>query len=113
MVTIEQTKDDFIFNLSGFHKIWALRSSITVSRKDIINAYQDEEELHKFPGFRLGTHIPFLITAGTYFLKGKRNFWDVMVEKNAIIVELQNNIFSKLYIQVKNPEETLQILNTK
>lgn len=113
MVTIEQTKDNFIFKLSGFHQIWALKSSISVPKQDIIKAYQDRNELLKFPGLRLGTHIPFLITAGTYFIKGKRNFWDVMVEKNAIIIELQNHIFTKLYIQVKNPEETLQLLNSK
>lgn len=113
MVSIEQTTDNFIFKLSGFHQIWALKSSITVPKKDIVRAYQDREELKKFPGFRLGTHIPFIITAGTYFWKGKSNFWDVMVEKNTIIVELQNHIYSKLYIQVKNPEETLKQLNSK
>ncbi|MEC4005285.1 hypothetical protein OX283_011515 [Flavobacterium sp. SUN052] len=113
MITIQQTQDNFIFKLSGFHQIWALKSSITVPKKNVIRAYQDQQELHKFPGFRLGTHIPFLITAGTYFLRGKQNFWDVMVEKNAVIVELQNHIFTKLYIQVKNPQETLQLLNSK
>jgi hypothetical protein len=113
MVTIQQTEDNYIFKLSGFHQIWALKSSVTVPKNNIVRAYQDREELKKFPGFRLGTHIPFVITAGTYFLGGKRNFWDVMVEKNAIIVELQNHIYHKLYIQVKNQQEALQILNSK
>jgi hypothetical protein len=113
MVIIEQTKDNFIFKLSGFHKIWALRNSITVPKQDIIRSYQDKQELEKFSGFRLGTHIPFLITAGTYFLNGKQNFWDVMIKKNTIIVELQHHYFTKLYIQVKNPQETLQLLNSK
>jgi hypothetical protein len=113
MVKIEQTKDNFIFNISGFHKIWALKSSITVPKLGIIRAYQDREELQKFPGFRVGTHIPFLITAGTYFLNEKRNFWDVMIKNNTIIVELQHHNFAKLYIEVTNPGEALQLLNSK
>ena len=113
MVIIERTNTEFVFKLSGFHKIWALRSSITISKQDLIRAYQDQDELNKFPGFRFGTYIPFLITAGTYFLKGKRNYWDVMDKKNTVIIELQSHYFSKLYIQVKNPLEAIQMLNFK
>jgi hypothetical protein len=61
----------------------------------------------------VGTYIPFLITAGTFSWKGKRTFWDVMREKNTIIVVLKNNIYNKLYLEVQNPEAALHLLNTK
>jgi hypothetical protein len=113
MVSIEQTADNYIFKLSRFHKIWALKSKLIIEKENIVTAYQDKEELYNFKGFRIGTYIPFLITAGTFYWKGKRNFWDVMSYKNTIIVVLKNHIYDKLYIEVQNPEEALQLLNTK
>ena len=110
MVTIVKTDDEFIFKISPWHQLWSLKNNISVSKKDIINVYQDASELKKWKGFRIGTEIPSIIAAGTFSWKGKRNFWDVMKNKNTIIVELQNNIYNKLYIEVKNPEESISIL---
>lgn len=113
MVTISESNDKYIFKINGWHQIWALESKITIDKKNIVNAYQDSNELKNFKGFRFGTYIPFLITAGTYSWKGKRNFWDVMRHKNTIIVTLQNHTYNKLYIEVENPETSLQLLNSK
>jgi hypothetical protein len=111
MVTIEVQDNNYVFHMKGLHKIWALKSKITVPKNDVIKAYQDQEELHKFCGFRVGTYVPFVIIAGTYFLKGKKNFWDMTREKNTIIVELKNHYYSKLYIEVENPENAMSLLN--
>lgn len=111
MVAIEIQEHNYVFHIKGMHKIWALRSKITVPKNDVIKAYQDPEELHEFCGFRVGTYVPFVIIAGTYFLKGKKNFWDMTREKNTIIVALKNQYYHKLYIEVENPENALSILN--
>lgn len=110
MVTIVKSDDKFIFKISPWHQIWSLKSKIIISKKDVVNVYQDTSELKKWKGFRIGTQIPGVITAGTFSWKGKRNFWDVMKNKNTIIVELRNNIYNKLYIEVKNPAESISIL---
>ena len=60
-----------------------------------------------------GTQVPWVITAGTYIKKGKRNFWDVCNKKNAIIVELTDSYYHKLIIEVENPELVMQQLNAK
>ena len=111
MVAISTINDKIVFKIKGLHQIWALQDKIIVSKNDIVNAYQDREELNNWKGLRIGTHIPFLITAGTYTWKGKRNFWDVMNKKNTIIVELQNHVYHKLYLEVENPEEALNIVS--
>lgn len=113
MVTITVSNSKFIFKINGWHQIWALENKITIDKENIVNAYQDNDELKKFKGFRLGTHIPFLITAGTFSWKGKRNFWDVMQHKKTIIVVLKNHTYNKLYIEVENPETSLSLLNNK
>lgn len=113
MILITETPTDFIFEMKGFHKIWTFRNKIRISKNKIIIAYQNQEELKNWKGFRFGTYIPFLITAGSYFCNGKRNFWDVMNEKNTIIVQLEKSYFNKLYIEVQNPSEIINLLNNK
>jgi hypothetical protein len=110
MVAISKNENKYIFKIKGFHQIWALQDKITIPKNDILKVYQDSSELKKWKGFRMGTYIPFLITAGTYTWKGKRNFWDVMNKKNTIIVELQNHVYNKLYIEVENPQEAIDFL---
>ncbi|MFV5692390.1 hypothetical protein ACM55K_10245 [Flavobacterium sp. LT1R49] len=113
MVSVTLDGDTFIFEIKGLHKIWAMESKITISKENIIRAYQNKNEFTFWKGFRLpGTEIPGIITAGTFYKKG-RNFWDVMNKKNALIVELKDNYYKKLIIEVANPEETMRILNTK
>jgi len=114
MVTINTTEDQFIFEINGLHKLWTFQSEIKVSKKDIIKAFQSDEEFTFWIGWRMpGTYLPWVITAGTYYKKGKRNFWDVVNKKNAIIVELKDSYYNKLIIEVKNPLEALNTLNSK
>jgi hypothetical protein len=114
MVSISKKNGEFIFNIMGWHKIWAFVSKINIPEENIVLAYQNEEELKSWSGWRIpGTYIPYWITAGTFYRKGNRNFWDVMNTKKTIIVELKDSFYNKLYIEVENPEETVQLLNSK
>jgi hypothetical protein len=114
MVTVSKNEDKIVFNVNAMHKIWALKSSITIDKNHIVTAYQDLEELKKWKGMRFpGTEIPFVIAAGTFFSNGNRNFWDVMNKNNTIIVELKDEEYNKIIVEVENPEETLNLLNSK
>lgn len=113
MVLVTSKDNTFIFEIKGWHKIWALKSKIIVPKEKILEAYQNNEEFTFWKGFRMpGTEIPGLIAAGTFYKKG-RNFWDVMNKKNAIIVALENHYYKKLIIEVENPEAVLNQLNSK
>ena len=112
MVSIIERDDKFIFKMKGLHQIWALKSKIIILKEHIIRAYQDNEELKRWEGFRVGTSIPMVLTAGTFFLKGDRNFWDVSDKKKTIIVELKDDVYNKLYLEVENPKEAMDLLNS-
>jgi len=113
MVDLVQKDHQFIFEIRGIHKLWALKSKISVSKENIIKAYQNEKEFTFWKGIRApGTEIPWLIVAGTFYKKG-RNFWDVSNKKKAVVVELQDHCFKKLIIEVENPEAVIKILNEK
>ncbi|MFV8368122.1 hypothetical protein [Flavobacterium sp. LB2R40] len=114
MVSVTSNENEFIFDILGSHKFWAFENKIRVPKDKIIRAYQSNDEFTFWIGWKMpGTQLPWIITAGTYIRKGKRNFWDVCNKKNAIIVELKESYYTKLIIEVENPEKTINKLNAK
>ena len=114
MVSITLKENEFIFDILGSHKFWAFENKITVPKSKIIRAYQSNDEFTFWIGWKMpGTQLPWVITAGTYIKKGKRNFWDVCNKKNVIIVELDDFYYNKLIIEVENPVIIMKVLNEK
>lgn len=111
MVIVSTDEANFIFTIKGFHKIWALKSKIIVPKQNVVSAIQNIEKIPFWKGIRMpGTEIPWLFAAGTFYNNG-RHFWDVYRKKNTIIVTIKDHYYQKLFIEVQNPTEVLQILN--
>ena len=114
MVTVEKQADNFIFEVKGLHKLWALKSQITIPKENVINAYPNQENLNWIEGLRMpGTHIPGLITSGTYILKDGTIFCDVSDPKKSIVVELKDEHYKKLIIEVENVEVAIKTLTSE
>ena len=113
MVKVTVDNDHFVFNVVGMHKLLSFKDRIKIPKEHIAKAHKDIKSLPVWKGVRLpGTHVPFFITAGTYHKRGSKNFWDVVKKRNAIVVELKDEAYRKLIIEVENPEETLTLLNS-
>lgn len=112
MVTIKKVADNFTFEVNGLHKLWAFKSQITIPADHIVSVRPNKEPLSMWKGLRLGTHIPFVFTAGTFYKNGKKTFWDVLKKANCIIVELKDSSYSQLIIEVENPEEAVTLLRS-
>ena len=57
-----------------------------------------------------GTSIPGVITAGTFYQNGKRVFWDVHHPENTIVIELHDERYDELIVEVANPEIAVQTI---
>ncbi|OGT29634.1 MAG: hypothetical protein A3E87_06095 [Gammaproteobacteria bacterium RIFCSPHIGHO2_12_FULL_35_23] len=113
MVKISILDNYLLISIQGWHKVWALKSSIKIPLKNIENAKLNLG-IKKYPtGLRIpGTNIyPFLV-AGTY--RGMKNeFWDVRHWNNSIIIETKGNYkYKQLILEVDNPQETVNLINT-
>jgi hypothetical protein len=111
MVTIEKQGTDFIFEINGLHKLWTLRSQLKIPAQNVKTAYP----AHGYPdlahSLRLpGTHVPGIISAGTYHFKDATIFCDVVNPQNSIVVELQDEHLSKLIIEVADPQAAITML---
>ncbi|MDI1256422.1 MAG: hypothetical protein PSV16_09985 [Flavobacterium sp.] len=110
MVSITQTTDSFVFEILGMHKLWTFENKITVAKNNVVKAYFNNDPIPFWKGWRApGTEIPGIIVAGTFYKNGP-NFWDVVNKRNTITVELENERYKKLIIEVKDPQAAINIL---
>ena len=56
----------------------------------------------------IGTSFPGVITAGTFIEHGGRVFWDVHDPEKTIIIELHDERYSELIVEVENPQFTVE-----
>lgn len=114
MVKIEQQGDVVIFTVEGWHKLWALRSELRIPQANIKGARRDAQASHAL-GLRMpGTSVPGFLKAGTFYLDGffdgKPSFIDVRHEEKTIVVDLADEQFTRLIIEVEDPDAAVALL---
>jgi len=113
MVEIHVEGAEVVFEVKGWDKLWAVTSRLSVPTSHILGARRNTElEMGWFDGLKLmGTGVPDLFRAGTFFQKGELVFWDVRERENAILVELDHEHYKKLVIEVADPDAVVATLN--
>ena len=53
-----------------------------------------------------GTHVPGVITAGTFYQDGERVFWDVHHPEKTVVIRLRDERYARLVIEVDDPRAT-------
>jgi hypothetical protein len=114
MVDISIQGSEVHFNVKGLHKLWAFKSQLQIPRSHIVGAWQDAEVLNGWwKGWRSpGTHIPWVLTAGTFLLDEKRIFWDVQNADKAIVIDLRHDEYNQLIIEVEDPAAVIALFTS-
>lgn len=95
--------------LTGLDKLWSLKSRLTIPLDHVRGATADPGIAREPKGIRgPGTHVPGFITAGTFHHDGDRTFWNVKHPERAIVIELRDESFQRLVIEVDQPAETVR-----
>jgi hypothetical protein len=112
MIQVERQGDKVVFEVMGLHKLWTLKSRLEIPTAHIRGARRDPDAVRGWKGWRApGTYVPGLITAGTFYLHGQRLFWDVVNADNAVVVELDDEDYQQLVIEVEHPDTVVSLLN--
>lgn len=112
MVHVALDGDAVRFEVRGIHKLWAFKSGFRIPRRNIRRASRDASAFRGWKGWRaLGTMVPGIITAGTYYHEGKRVFWDVRHPKKAVVVDLDGESYNRLIIEVEDPDAVVTLLS--
>ena len=109
MVNLRIDGENAVFEVLGWHQMWALRSRVTVRLKNVYSVRPHPTlKLGWWVGWRVpGTHIPGILIAGKFYHNGEKHFWDVSNPRNAIEVVLVNEEFDRLFVEVADPAETV------
>jgi hypothetical protein len=105
MVSISIEGDQLHLEVKGLDKLWAFKSQLDIPLRHIRDVRHDPEAASGWwHGFKMvGTHLPGVITAGTFRQHGQRVFWDVHDPERSIIIQLHDDRFDELIVEVDDP----------
>jgi hypothetical protein len=105
MVAISVDEGVLKLEIEGLDKLWSFKSRLEIPLAHVRGARVDNEVARRWwKGFRVpGTSIPGIITAGTFYQNGKRIFWDVHDPDSTIIIDLADDRYDQLVVEVGDP----------
>lgn len=108
MVSISVGKDGITIKLDGAKKILAIKSKITIPLDNIVKVSTERVKPVWLPKSRLGTHVPGVFMAGTFWLrKGGKTFYYVRDFSNCITLTLKDHEYSKVVLEVGKDKEAV------
>ena len=109
MAKVELAEDTLSIHVRGMDKLWALKSHLEIPLSHVAGAQADPEVVRRWwQGIRSGgTHVPGVITAGTFHQEGERVFWDVHDPEKAIVIRLRDERYARLVVEVEDPPTTV------
>ena len=112
MVSVKRNYNSVIFEVKGWDKVFAFKSSLEIPVEHIVAVYAAPDiEINFLDSIKLlGTSIPKVFRAGTFYQQNEIIFWDVHNTENVIVIELEHEHFKKLVIEVDNPAEAIAII---
>jgi hypothetical protein len=112
MVDLSVSDGKLILHVRGADKLWALKSSLEIPLAHISSVRADASVAKGwYHGLRMpGTNIPGVITAGTFYQDGQRIFWDVHHPENTIVIELRDERYSELIVEVPDPQAAVELI---
>lgn len=113
MAQLSVVGDHLVVEVEGLDRLWALKSRLEIPLAHVRGATADPGIVRESKGIRLGgTHLPGVITAGTFRSGGEWIFWDVHDPAGAVVVELVDERYSRLVIEVADPRAAVALVET-
>ena len=112
MVDLSVSEGKLVLHVEGMDQIFALKSTLEIPLEHVAGIRADPEVAHGwFHGLRMpGTQIPGVITAGTFYQHGQRVFWDVHHPENTVVIELHDERYNELIVEVADPASAVEMV---
>ena len=112
MVDLSIAEGKLTLHIRGADKLWAFKSSLEILLVHIAGVRADPEVARGWwYGIRVpGTNVPGVITAGTFYQDGKRVFWDVHHPEKTIVIDLHDEGYNELIVEVDDPAAAMKLI---
>lgn len=108
MKTITVSDDSVSIRLTGWDMIWAFKRSLLIPFSCISEVYGRPKEL-KPPWIRApGTQIPGVIVAGTYFGRGRKEFWSCRYKSESMVFDLKAHRYTRVVIDIDDARRRIE-----
>src|SRR3982074_1688783 len=100
MVHISIEADVVNFDVEGLDKLWSFKSRLSIPLTHIISVRIDPEAARGWwHGLKIvGTSVPGVLTAGTFYENGGVVFYDVHDPEKTIVMELAHERYKRLIV---------------
>jgi hypothetical protein len=107
MARVAVAGDTLSIEIEGLDRLWSLKSRLEIPLQHVRGATADPGIAREHHGWRgPGAYVPGVLSAGTFHQDGKRVFWDVHDPAKVIVIELADEHFQRLVVEVDDPEAT-------
>ena len=112
MVELSIAEGRLTLHVRGADQLWAFKSTLEIPLAHIAGVRADPEVARGWwHGVRMpGTNVPGVITAGTFYEHGKRVFWDVHHPEKTIVIDLHDERFNQLVVEVADPTAAVELI---
>ena len=114
MVELTVEGDLAVFRVVSWYGRWAIPSlrEVRVPLAHIHGARHERPPTPLMKGWtNLGCWISGVITFGSYQVRGERHFYDVMDWNKVLVVDVHNDSYRRLAVQVDDPPAAVRLLN--
>jgi len=114
MVDLEVKEGNLVLHVRGADQFWSLKSTLEVPLQHIAGVRVDPKIARGWwHGLKLiGTDIPGVLHAGTFYQQGKRIFWDVHNPDKTIVIDLRNERYGELIVEVADPAAAAELIRS-
>ena len=109
MAQLAYSDDRLTVQLTGARRLLGRYRPLAIDWRHVANADHGTQTAGGYPGARWGvsTHIPGVVTAGSFRTMKTRDFWDVGRGAGTIVIELTGHKYDRLILQVDDPDAAL------
>jgi len=108
MPVLELTKDELVVHLRAWEAVASLQRSIRIPLANVRGASEDEGFRGHALGLRApGTSLPGVLSAGTYYKDGDRQFVFIGPGTHPVVIELANEKWNRLVLGVEDARRTV------
>src|SRR5512142_776999 len=111
MATIHLTADQVIVEIQGWHRLLSFRRGFQIPLTHVRGVTADPGAAGEPKGLRApGTYVPGVLAVGTFYRDGERVFWDVRNPSRAVVIQLTDERYDRLVIEVADPRATVELI---
>lgn len=111
MAAVGVTPDDrLLVRPVGLMRLWALSTGVDVPISHIVDVGVSPRKGLVKRWRSPGTHLPGVMTAGTFRAHGDKDLWMTGPAKEVLVIELHDEAYRHLIVQVEDPHAAVEAL---